>query len=88
MRIIFDVKDEPTNEVQVGQVRKGSDGVYAIIAKGSTESKPFNAYLFTEGDHLGELDGAINWYEGTDAQSILDEFPTLIDAELTLKGAK
>ena len=43
MRIIFDVKDEPTNEVYVGQVRKDEFGVFAIVAKGVSADKPFNA---------------------------------------------
>ena len=87
MRIIFDVKDEPTNDVYVGQVRKDEFGVFAIVAKGVSEDKPFNAYLFTEDVDDG-LYGAINWSTGTDADGIRSEFPTIVDAELTLKGAK
>lgn len=91
MRIIFDVKDEPTNDVYVGQVRKDDYGVFAIVAKGESADKPFNAYLFTENvnDELyGELYGAINWREGTTADGIRAEFPSVVDAELILKGAK
>ena len=87
MRIIFDVKDEPTNEVYVGQVRKDEFGVFAIVAKGESEDKPFNAYLFTE-DEDDDLHGVINWSTGTDADGIRAEFPTIVDAELILKGAK
>ena len=87
MRIIFDVKDEPTNEVYVGQVRKDEFGVFAIVAKGVSADKPFNAYLFTE-DEDDDLYGAINWREGTTADGIRAEFPTVVDAELILKGAK
>ena len=87
MRIIFDVKDEPTNDVYVGQVRKDDYGVFAIVAKGESADKPFNAYLFTENVN-DELYGVINWREGTTADGIRAEFPTIVDAELTLKGAK
>lgn len=87
MRIIFDVKDEPINDVYVGQVRKDEFGVFAIVAKGESEDKPFNAYLFTEYED-DDLYGAINWRTGTDADGIRAEFPTIVDAELTLKGAK
>ena len=87
MRIIFDVKDEPTNEVYVGQVRKDEFGVFAIVAKGVSEDKPFNAYLFTENVD-DDLYGAINWREGTTSDGIISEFPTIVDAELMLKGAK
>ena len=87
MRIIFDVKDEPTNDVYVGQVRKDEFGVFAIVARGESADKPFNAYLITENvdDYLY---GVINWFEGTTADGIRSEFPTIVDAELTLKGAK
>ena len=87
MRIIFDVKDEPTNDVYVGQVRKDGYGVFAIVAKGESADKPFNAYLFTENVN-DELYGVINWREGTTADGVRSEFPTIVDAELTLKGAK
>ena len=87
MRIIFDVKDEPTNDVYAGQVRKDEDGVYAIVANTESEDKPFNAYLFTE-DVDDDLYGVINWREGTTADGIRAEFPTVVDAELILKGAK
>ena len=87
MRIIFDVKDEPTNEVYVGQVRKDEFGVFAIVAKGVSADKPFNAYLFTENVD-DNLYGAINWREGTTADRIRAEFPTVVDAEIILKGAK
>ena len=87
MRIIFDVKDEPTNDVYVGQVRKDDYGVFAIVAKGESADKPFNAYLFTECVD-DDLYGAINWREGTTADGIRLEFPTIVDAELILKGAK
>ena len=89
MRIIFDVKDEPTNGVYVGQVRKDEFGVFAIISHGVTddEDRPFNAYLFTESAE-DNLYGAINWREGTTADGVRAEFPTVVDAELTLKGAK
>ena len=88
MKIIFDVKDEPTNDVYVGQVRKDEHGVFAIVAKGVSEDKPFNAYLFTESDEFSDLDGVINWREGTTSDGIRAEFPTIVDAELILKGAK
>ena len=87
MRIILDVKDEPTNDVYVGQVRKDDYGVFAIVAKGESADKPFNAYLFTE-DVDDDLYGVINWSTGTDADGIRSEFPTVVDAELILKGAK
>ena len=87
MRIIFDVKDEPTNDVYVGQVRKDEFGVFAIVAKGVSEDKPFNAYLLTESED-DDLYGVINWREGTTADGIRSEFPTEVDAELILKGAK
>ena len=87
MRIIFDVKDEPTNDVYVGQVRKDDYGVFAIVAKGESADKPFNAYLFTENVY-DELYGVINWREGTTADGVRSEFPTIVDAELTLKGVK
>ena len=87
MRIIFDVKDEPTNEVYVGQVRKDEFGVFAIVAKGVSADKPFNAYLFSE-DEDDDLYGAINWRNGTTEDGIRAEFPTVVDAELILKGAK
>ena len=87
MRIIFDVKDGPTNEVYVGQVRKDEFGVFAIVAKGESADKPFNAYLFTENVN-DELYGVINWREGTSSDGIRAEFPTVVDAELILKGAK
>lgn len=87
MRIIFDVKDEPTNEVYVGQVRKDEYGTIAIVAKGESTIKPFNAYLLTECED-DNLYGAINWGIGTDADGIIEEFPTVVDAELILKGAK
>ena len=87
MRIIFDVKDEPANDVYVGQVRKDDYGVFAIVAKGESADKPFNAYLFTENVN-DELYGVINWREGTSSDGIRAEFPTIVDAELTLKGAK
>ena len=87
MRIIFDVKDEPSNEVYVGQVRKDEFGVFAIVAKGVSADKPFNAYLFTE-DVDDDLYGVINWSTGTDADGIRAEFPAIVDAELILKGAK
>lgn len=89
MRIIFDVKDEPTNDVYVGQVRKDEHGVFAIISHGRADDKdkPFNAYLFTE-DEDDDLHGVINWFEGTTADGIRAEFPTIVDAELILKGAK
>lgn len=87
MRIIFDVKDEPTNDVYVGQVRKSEDGVFAIVAKGVSEDKPFNAYIFTDSE-TDNLFGVINWRDGTSADKIRAEFPTIVDAELTLKGAK
>ena len=87
MRIIFDVKDEPTNDVYVGQVRKDDYGVFAIVAKGESADKPFNAYLFTENVN-DELYGVINWREGTSSDGIRAEFPTVVDAELILKGAK
>ena len=88
MRIIFYVKDEPTNDVYVGQVRKDDYGVFAIVAKGESVDKPFNAYLFTESNEFSDLDGAINWRYGTTADGIRAEFPTIVDAELILKGAK
>ena len=87
MRIIFDVKDEPANDVYVGQVRKDEFGVFAIVAKGESSDKPFNAYLFTENVN-DELYGVINWREGTTADGVRSEFPTIVDAELILKGAK
>ena len=87
MRIIFDVKDEPTNDVYVGQVRKDDYGVFAIVTKGVSEDKPFNAYLLTECVD-DDLYGAINWREGTTADGIRAEFPSVVDAELILKGAK
>ena len=87
MRIIFDVKDEPTNDVYVGQVRKDEFGVFAIVAKGESADKPFNAYLITENVN-DDLYGVINWREGTTSDGIRSEFPTIVDAELTLKGAK
>ena len=87
MRIIFYVKDEPTNDVYVGQVRKDDYGVFAIVAKGESADKPFNAYLFTE-DVDDDLYGVINWREGTTADGIRAEFPTIVNAELILKGAK
>ena len=87
MRIIFDVKDEPTNDVYAGQVRKDEDGVYAIVANTESADNPFNAYLFTE-DVDDDLYGVINWRGGTTADGIRSEFPTIVDAELTLKGAK
>lgn len=86
MRIIFDVKDEQPNEVEVGQVRKDEFGVYAIVSKWDSEDRPFNAYLITEEDN--DLHGAINWSRGTTADGIRAEFPTIVDAELILKGAK
>ena len=87
MRIIFDVKDEPTNDVYVGQVRKDGFGVFAIVAKGESADKPFNAYLFTENVN-DDFYGAISWREGTTADRIRADFPTVVDAELILKGAK
>ena len=87
MRIIFDVKDEPTNEVYVGQVRKDEHGVFAIVARGDSHDRPFNAYLITENES-DYLYGVINWFEGTTADGIRAEFPTVVDAELILKGAK
>ena len=87
MKIIFDVKDEPTNDVYVGQVRKDEHGVFAIVAKGVSEDKPFNAYLITENVN-DDLYGVINWREGTTSDGIRAEFPTVVDAELILKGAK
>ena len=87
MRIIFDVKDEPTNDVYVGQVRKDEFGVFAIVAKGESADKPFNAYLFTENVN-DDFYGAISWREGTTADRIRADFPTVVDAELILKGAK
>lgn len=89
MKIIFDVKDEPTNDVYVGQVRKDEHGVFAIISHGRTDDKdkPFNAYLFTENVD-DDLYGVINWREGTTADGVRAEFPTVVDAELILKGAK
>ena len=87
MRIIFDVKDEPTNDVYVGQVRKDGFGVFAIVAKGESADKPFNAYLFTENVD-DDFYGAISWREGTTADRIRADFPTVVGAELILKGAK
>ena len=87
MRIIFDVKEEPTNDVYVGQVRKDEFGVFAIVAKGVSADKPFNAYLFTE-DEDDDLYGVINWREGTTADRIRAEFPAIVGADLILKGAK
>lgn len=87
MRIIFDVKDEPLDDVYAGQVRKDEYGVFAIVARGESADKPFNAYLFTE-DVDDALYGVINWREGTTADGIRSEFPTIVDAELILKGAK
>ena len=87
MRIIFDVKDEPTNDVYVGQVRKDDYGVFAIVAKGESADKPFNAYLITENVN-DDLYGVINWREGATADGIRAEFPAIVDAELILKGAK
>ena len=89
MKIIFDVKDEPANDVYVGQVRRDEFGVYASVSHGKDEDedKPFNAYVFTE-DVDDDLYGVINWNEGTTAAGIRSEFPTIVDAELILKGAK
>lgn len=87
MKNIFDVKDEPTNDVYVGQVRKDEFGVFAIVSKGESADKPFNAYLFTESVD-DDLYGVINWREGTTADRIRAEFPAIVDAELILKGAK
>lgn len=87
MRIIFDVKDEPTDDVYVGQVRKDEYGTIAIVVKGESTDKPFNACLFTECE-ADNLYGEINWSIGTDAAGIIAEFPTVVDAELILKGAK
>ena len=86
MRIKFDVKDETTSDVYVGQVRKDEFGVYAIVSKWDSEDRPFNVYLITEEED--DLHGAINWSRGTDAEGIRAEFPTIVDAELILKGAK
>src|SRR5699024_5452031 len=72
MRIIFDVKEEPTNDVYVGQVRKDEFGVFAIVSKGEPADKPFNAYLFTERVD-DDLYGVINWREGTTADRIRAE---------------
>ena len=58
-----------------------------LFRSGESADKPFNAYLFTENVN-DELYGVINWREGTTADGIRAEFPTVVDAELTLKGAK
>lgn len=77
MKNIFDVKDEPTNDVYVGQVRKDEFGVFAIVSKGESADKPFNAYLFTESVD-DDLYGVINWREGTTADRIRAEFPATV----------
>lgn len=89
MKITFDAKDEPTNDVKAGQVRYDSDGngAYIIVTKGESKDKPFNGLILLE-DTEDELYGALNWREGTDSDGIRNEFPIVVDAELILKGAK
>lgn len=89
MKITFAEKDESKDEVYVGQVRKGEFGVIAIITHGRAgdKDKPLNAILFTE-DEDDLLYGVINWKDGTDANRIRAVFPTIVDAELILKGAR
>src|SRR5699024_9150316 len=77
MKNIFDVKDEPTDDVYDGQVRKDEFGVFAIVSKGESADEPFNPYLFTESVDV-DVYGVSNRRAGTTADRIRAEFPATV----------
>jgi hypothetical protein len=79
------VNTEFNGEVKAGQVRfNGMYDFYALIVL--DEEGNFNAVKLTEGNNSIVKTFEMLYPSGVEAYAIKRDFPTVVDAELTIKG--